>query len=189
MLPSKVSRGKIVHPGAAGSPHVHQTVFEGFSKVRPGSACSCWMVRSVRCSATPGRKSKPQRYGKRHNTARLPYSVEASCRRALPEVLTRAKPFSKGFSKGATWFGEFVLDGSQRQLLRDGQVVQLSRKAFGLLSLLAHRASAGMSKEEIVQVVRPGIHVWDASLTNLVAELRVTTADDARATARGRTRT
>jgi DNA-binding winged helix-turn-helix (wHTH) protein len=77
-------------------------------------------------------------------------------------------------------FGEFVLDGSQRQLLRDSEVVHLSPKAFELLSLLVSRAPAAVSKEEIVRVVWPGVHVSDASLTNVVAEVRAAIGDDAR---------
>jgi DNA-binding winged helix-turn-helix (wHTH) protein len=77
-------------------------------------------------------------------------------------------------------FGEVVLDGSQRQLLRGGHVVHLSPKAFDLLSLLVERAPAAVSKEEIVQILWPRVHVSDASLTNAVAEVRAATGDDAR---------
>jgi DNA-binding winged helix-turn-helix (wHTH) protein len=77
-------------------------------------------------------------------------------------------------------FGELVLDGSQRQLLRDNEIVHLSPKAFELLSLLVDRAPAAVSKEEIVQIVWPRVHVSDASLTNTVAEIRAATGDKAR---------
>jgi DNA-binding winged helix-turn-helix (wHTH) protein len=77
-------------------------------------------------------------------------------------------------------FGEFVLDGSQRQLLRGNTIIHLSPKAFELLSLLVDRAPAAVSKEEIVQIVWPRIHVSDASLTNAVTEIRGATGDDAR---------
>jgi DNA-binding winged helix-turn-helix (wHTH) protein len=75
-------------------------------------------------------------------------------------------------------FGEFVLDDSQRQLLRDDEgAVHLSPKAFELLSLLVDRAAAAVSKEEIVQAVWPDVHVSDASLTNVVAEIRAAIGD------------
>ena len=77
-------------------------------------------------------------------------------------------------------FGEFVLEQSERQLLRGGQVVHLSPKAFELLSLLVDRAPAAVAKEELLQAVWPGVHVADASLTNVVAEIRAATGDDAR---------
>jgi DNA-binding winged helix-turn-helix (wHTH) protein len=77
-------------------------------------------------------------------------------------------------------FGEFVLDGSQRQLLRDKKVVHLSPKAFELLTLLVDRAPAAVAKEEIVRIVWPRVHVSDASLTNAVAEIRAATGDDPR---------
>jgi len=77
-------------------------------------------------------------------------------------------------------FGEFVLDLSQRQLLRNGQGIHLSPKAFELLSLLVDRAPAAVSKEDIVRIVWPGVHITDGSLTNVIAEIRATTGDLAR---------
>jgi DNA-binding winged helix-turn-helix (wHTH) protein len=77
-------------------------------------------------------------------------------------------------------FGEFVLDLSRHQLLRDGHSVHLSPKAFELLALLVNRAPAAVSKDEIVRAVWPSVHVADASLTNVVAEIRAVTGDDAR---------
>lgn len=78
-------------------------------------------------------------------------------------------------------FGEFVLDDSQRQLLRYGEgAVHISPKAFELLLLLTDRAPAAVSKEEIVRVIWPNVDVSDASLTNVVAEIRAATGDRAR---------
>jgi DNA-binding winged helix-turn-helix (wHTH) protein len=77
-------------------------------------------------------------------------------------------------------FGDFVLDLSQRQLLRDRQGVHLTPKAFELLSLLLERAPAAISKDEIVRAVWAGGDVTDASLTNVVAEIRAALGDDAR---------
>ena len=93
---------------------------------------------------------------------------------------SRALNLFQGLRRVRRFFGEFVLDGSQRQLLRESKVVHLSPKAFELLSLLADRAPAAVSKEEIVRVVWPDVHVSDASLTNVVAEIRAATGDDAR---------
>ena len=77
-------------------------------------------------------------------------------------------------------FGEFVLEQSQRQLLRGSQVIHLSPKAFELLSLLLDRAPAAIAKDELVRTVWPGVYVADASLTNVVAEIRSAIGDDAR---------
>src|SRR4029453_18117415 len=89
-----------------------------------------------------------------------------------------AQSFLQGISKVPRRFGEFVLDDSQRQLLRDDEgAVHLSPKAFELLSLLVDRAPAAVSKEEIVQAVWPDVHVSDASLTNVVAEIRAAIGD------------
>lgn len=69
-------------------------------------------------------------------------------------------------------FGPFVLDVRARRLTRDGREVHLSRKAFDLLVLLVERAPAVVDKAAIRERLWPGVHVVDASLSNLVAELR-----------------
>jgi DNA-binding winged helix-turn-helix (wHTH) protein len=69
-------------------------------------------------------------------------------------------------------FGAFALDGHTRQITRDGADVHLSPKAFDLLVLLLERRPAVVRKAELRERLWPGVHVVDASLTNLVAEIR-----------------
>ena len=77
-------------------------------------------------------------------------------------------------------FGDCVFDLGTHEVLRAGRPSGLSPKALVLLDLLiAHRPNA-VSKEEIHQRLWPGTFVSDASLANLVAELRDTLNDDAR---------
>jgi DNA-binding winged helix-turn-helix (wHTH) protein len=87
---------------------------------------------------------------------------------------------STGFSNVRWQFGGCVFDESTRQLLRDADVVHLSPKAFALLVLLVTRAPAAVSKDEILGVIWPEAHVSDASLTNVVAEIRRAIDDEAR---------
>ncbi len=77
-------------------------------------------------------------------------------------------------------FGDSVFDSGRRQLLRDGQPVPLSPKAYQLLELLLERAPDAISKEEIQSALWPATFVGEASLTNLVAELRAAIGDRAR---------
>jgi DNA-binding winged helix-turn-helix (wHTH) protein len=69
-------------------------------------------------------------------------------------------------------FSGFTLDARTRQLTRDGVEVHLSPKAFDLLVLLLERRPAVVPKAELRERLWPGVHVVDASLTNLIAEIR-----------------
>ncbi len=77
-------------------------------------------------------------------------------------------------------FGEFELDQSGRQLLRNGRQLRLSPKAFALLDLLLDRRPAALSKAEIRDRVWPRTFVADSNLTSLVTDLRTVLGDDAR---------
>jgi DNA-binding winged helix-turn-helix (wHTH) protein len=77
-------------------------------------------------------------------------------------------------------FGDCVFDAGTHEVLRGGRSSALSPKAFALLDLLITRRPNAVSKEEIHERLWPGTFVSDASLGNLVAELRETLNDDAR---------
>jgi DNA-binding winged helix-turn-helix (wHTH) protein len=76
-------------------------------------------------------------------------------------------------------FAGFVFDSDTRQLYRGGEPVPLSPKAFELLDLLIRNRPRALSKEEIHDLLWPKTFVSDASLSNLVAELRAAFEDDA----------
>src|SRR2546426_908015 len=77
-------------------------------------------------------------------------------------------------------FGACQFDVASRELRRSGELVHLSPKAFDLLKLLIERAPAAVSKEDMYAAVWPGTFVSDASLTNVVAEIRAAIGDKAR---------
>jgi DNA-binding winged helix-turn-helix (wHTH) protein len=77
-------------------------------------------------------------------------------------------------------FGECVLDGDARLLLRAGQPVHLTTKAFDLLRALCERRPRVLTKAEAQRLLWPDTHVSDANLPNLVTEVRAALADDAR---------
>jgi DNA-binding winged helix-turn-helix (wHTH) protein len=77
-------------------------------------------------------------------------------------------------------FAEYLLDGSSRELRRDGEAVHLSPKAFQLLELLLEQRPRAVSKEAVHARLWPATFVHEANLPNLVRELRAALRDDAR---------
>jgi DNA-binding winged helix-turn-helix (wHTH) protein len=78
-------------------------------------------------------------------------------------------------------FGECEFDPGRRVLLRHGSATPLSPKAFQLLELLLDRRPEAVAKTELLQSLWPGSFVSDASLHNLVAEVRAALGDSPRA--------
>jgi DNA-binding winged helix-turn-helix (wHTH) protein len=76
-------------------------------------------------------------------------------------------------------FGPFEFRPDTRQLLRGHEPLPLSPKAFALLELLLGRAPAAVAKDEIFRLVWKGAAVSDASLTNVIAEIRAALEDQA----------
>jgi DNA-binding winged helix-turn-helix (wHTH) protein len=72
-------------------------------------------------------------------------------------------------------FGRFTLDAPARQLTLDGREVRLPPKAFDLLLLLIERRPSVVDKSTLRERLWPGTHVVEASLSNLVAEIRALT--------------
>ena len=77
--------------------------------------------------------------------------------------------------------GECAFDSGRRLLLRHGRAQPLSPKAFQLLELLLDRRPEAIAKAELLERLWPGTFVSDASLYNLVAEVRAALGDASRA--------
>lgn len=69
-------------------------------------------------------------------------------------------------------FDDFSIDAKARQILRGGVEVHLSPKAFDLLAILVDRRPEVVEKSELRDRLWPGVHVVEASLSNLVTEIR-----------------
>ena len=80
---------------------------------------------------------------------------------------------------GTYRFGEFELFPSERQLLRQRQVVLLPPKAFDALLLLVRNAERLVRKEELVHALWPDTYVAEANLTNAIVVLRKILSRDA----------
>jgi DNA-binding winged helix-turn-helix (wHTH) protein len=77
-------------------------------------------------------------------------------------------------------FGRYQLDLASLELRRDGAIVHLSPSAFGVLKLLIEHAPAAVSKEDLLAAVGAEASVSDASLTNVIDEIRAAIGDQAR---------
>jgi DNA-binding winged helix-turn-helix (wHTH) protein len=77
-------------------------------------------------------------------------------------------------------FGECEFDSGRRALFRHGSAVPLSPKAFNLLELLLDRRPEAIAKTELLERLWPKTFVSDASLHNLVAEVRAALGDTPR---------
>ena len=69
-------------------------------------------------------------------------------------------------------FGPFLLDTRERRLLRDGQPVPLTIKAFDLLEVLAKNDGRLLRKEELLRRVWPDAVVEENNLTVTISALR-----------------
>ena len=78
-------------------------------------------------------------------------------------------------------FGDCLLDSDTRELLRGGQAVHLSPKAFQLLLALLEERPKALSKKALHDRLWPETFVTDTALTVLVSELREAIGDSARA--------
>ena len=75
-------------------------------------------------------------------------------------------------------FGDFLLDSSERHLLRGDASVHLTGKAFQLLVLLLAERPKIVSKKDIYDALWPDVFVQEAIIKNLIAELRSALGDE-----------
>jgi DNA-binding winged helix-turn-helix (wHTH) protein len=80
---------------------------------------------------------------------------------------------------GKIQFGEFALEADTRRLTRGDMDLHLSPKAFQLLSLLLQARPAVLDRATLRRHLWPDTHVVDASLGNLVSEIRGALGDSA----------
>jgi DNA-binding winged helix-turn-helix (wHTH) protein/TolB-like protein/Tfp pilus assembly protein PilF len=76
-------------------------------------------------------------------------------------------------------FGDFVLDGSQRRLLRSGDDVYLPPKTFELLSYLLQNRGRVLTKTELLEAVWPDVNVVENTLAQRIREIREALGDGA----------
>ena len=69
-------------------------------------------------------------------------------------------------------FGDFVLDGPQRRLLRSGEDVYLPPKTFELLLHLLQNRGRVLTKDELLAAVWPDVNVVENTLAQRIREIR-----------------
>src|SRR5207248_578013 len=69
-------------------------------------------------------------------------------------------------------FGDYAADFTTREVLRRGERVHLSPKAFRLLELLVSERPRALSKAELQDALWPQVYVQESNLADLVSELR-----------------
>ena len=75
-------------------------------------------------------------------------------------------------------FDQFVLDTGTRELCRSGRSVNLTPKAFELLSILIANRPRVVTKTELQERLWPDRFVVDKNLANLISEIRDALGDD-----------
>ena len=76
-------------------------------------------------------------------------------------------------------FGDYVIDTETRQVLREGDEVVLSPKAYRLLILLVETRPKALAKDALCRALWPDTFVVEANLSNLVGEIRAALGDSA----------
>jgi DNA-binding winged helix-turn-helix (wHTH) protein/TolB-like protein/Flp pilus assembly protein TadD len=76
-------------------------------------------------------------------------------------------------------FGDFVLDVSQRRLLRSGEDVYLPPKTFELLLHLLQNRGRVLTKDELLEAVWPDVNVVENTLAQRIREIRESLGDGA----------
>ncbi|MEO6390715.1 MAG: winged helix-turn-helix domain-containing protein [Pyrinomonadaceae bacterium] len=83
-----------------------------------------------------------------------------------------------GHGKHSFQFKSFLLDVTERQLLRDGQLLPLTPKAFDVLAYMVARAGHLVEKDELIQAVWPDSFVEEANIVRIVHTLRKVLGED-----------
>jgi adenylate cyclase len=87
---------------------------------------------------------------------------------------------------GRSRFGRFEIQTAERRLLVDGQPVPLGSRAFDLLAALVARRDRIVPKDELIDVVWPGLVVEENNLQVQISALRKVLGTQAIATVPGR---
>ena len=135
----------------------------------PGAAIDCW----ARMHTMPGNAHKHNinRARRRGHIMTLPLWQNSRAPSGLSsrEFSRNPNPFGADVRVA---FGACEFDSVRHVLLRHGRPVPLSPRAFRLLEVLLDRRPEVMSKADLLEHLWPGTFVSDASLHNLVTEVR-----------------
>jgi pimeloyl-ACP methyl ester carboxylesterase/DNA-binding winged helix-turn-helix (wHTH) protein len=92
--------------------------------------------------------------------------------------MSTAQPFSRP-GEGILTFGAFAVNLASAQLTRDGHVVPLTPKAYGVLRYLLEHAGRLVTKQELLDAGWSEVFVGDAVLKVCIREIRRALEDEA----------
>ena len=75
-------------------------------------------------------------------------------------------------AKTAYEFGVFRVDPSERQLIRNGEIVPLRPKVFDLLLVLVQNSGRTLTKDELIKLIWPNTAVEEGNLARNISTLR-----------------
>src|SRR2546425_7640360 len=75
-------------------------------------------------------------------------------------------------------FGQFRADAAERRLLKDGAPVPLPQKTFDTLLILLRHSGHLMTKDELMELIWPGVVVEENNLEQRISVLRRTLGAD-----------
>src|SRR2546425_10108492 len=75
-------------------------------------------------------------------------------------------------------FGQFRADAAERRLLKDGAPVPLPQKTFDTLLILLRHSGHLMTKDELMELIWPGVVVEENNLAQRISDLRRTLGAD-----------
>src|SRR5262245_60158607 len=78
-------------------------------------------------------------------------------------------------------FADCTIDMARRQVFRAGREVELSPKAYQLLTLLVEARPKAVAKDTLSRELWPDTYVVEANLSNLIGEIRAALGDRAQA--------
>jgi DNA-binding winged helix-turn-helix (wHTH) protein/TolB-like protein/Tfp pilus assembly protein PilF len=88
----------------------------------------------------------------------------------------------KDLQSGVTEYeiGACIVRPARNEVVRDGEIVHLEPKSMEVLLLLIARDGEVVSRDELLDLVWPGVHVGDDSLTSAIIKIRRALGDSAR---------
>ena len=88
----------------------------------------------------------------------------------------------KDLQSGETEYeiGACIVRPATNEIIRDGQIVHLEPKSMEVLVHLIARGGEVVSRDELLDLVWPGVHVGDDSLTGAIIKIRRALGDSAR---------
>jgi Tol biopolymer transport system component/DNA-binding winged helix-turn-helix (wHTH) protein len=78
------------------------------------------------------------------------------------------------------FFDKFSLDEDQKELIREGRSIPLTKRRYSLLLLLLQRAGDVVTKDELIEKIWGGLSIEESNISQQIYQLRNLLGDDGR---------